>query len=67
MSFYTSLVAIRRFADIDGSVTFLLYNLEFYFFLNDVDIQLILEFKDSFGKYCPVFLKIFKGRFWDTL
>ena len=29
------------------------------FFLNDdVDIQLILEFKNSFGIYHPVFLKI---------
>ena len=29
---------------IDEPVTFLLYKLEYYFFLNDVDIQLILEF-----------------------
>ena len=36
-------------------------------FLNDVDIQLILEF-NSFGKYHPVFPKILKGRFsLDTL
>ena len=27
-------------------------------FLNDMDIQLILEFKNSFGKNCPVFPKI---------
>ena len=26
-------------------------------FLNDVDIQLILEFKNSFGKICPFFPK----------
>ena len=26
-------------------------------FLNDVDIQLILDFKNSFGKYHPVFPK----------
>ena len=34
-----------------GPVTFLLYD------LNDVDIQQILEFKVSFGKYHPVFPK----------
>jgi hypothetical protein len=27
------------------------------FFLNDMDIQLILEFKKGFGKYHPVCLK----------
>ena len=43
--FYTSLAAISRF---DGPVTFL---------LNDEDIQLILRFKYSFGKYHPVFPK----------
>ena len=30
------------------------------FFVNDVDNQLILEFKDSFGKYNPIFPKITK-------
>ena len=29
-------------------------DLECYFFLNDVDIQLILEFNNSFGKYHPI-------------
>ena len=41
------------FAKIAGSVTFLLYGLE-CFFLNDVLIQLILDFKKSFVKYYPV-------------
>ena len=27
------------------------------FFLIDVDIKLLLEFKDSYGKFCPVFPK----------
>ena len=40
-------------AKIAGPVTFLLYDLN----LNDVDIQLILEFKHSFAKYHPVFPK----------
>ena len=35
-------------------------------FLNEVDIQLILQFKKGFGKYHPVFLKILKGRFFGT-
>ena len=30
-------------------------------FLNDVDIKLILEFKDNFGKYCSVFPKFPKN------
>ena len=30
------------------------------YFSNDVDIQLFLEFKYSFGKYHPVFPKILK-------
>ena len=33
-------------------------------FLNDVDIQLILEFENSFGKYLPVCPKNDKGRFF---
>ena len=33
-----------------------------------MDIQLILEFKNSFGKYHPVFPKNPKSAFlWDTL
>ena len=40
-----------------GPVTFLLYKLECYFFRIDVDIKLLLEFKESFGKFCPVFPK----------
>ena len=54
---YTSLDSISSFENIDRPVTFLLYDLECEFlFLNDVDLQLILEFKISFGKYhtvCP--------------
>ena len=34
-------------------------------FLNDVDVQQILEFKNSFGYYHPVILTGFF--FWDTL
>jgi hypothetical protein len=30
-------------------------------FLNDADIKTILEFKDSFGKYYPVFPKNLKN------
>ena len=52
--FYTLLAGKSSFSNIDLSITFLLYDLESYFFLNDVDIQLILEFKNSFGKYHPV-------------
>ena len=44
----------NSFAKIVKPVTFLLYALECKFFLNDVDIQLILELKNSFGKICPV-------------
>ena len=54
------------FAKLDGPVTFFLYDLKCYFFLNDVDI--ILEFKQSFEKNCQSFLKILKRTFfWDTL
>ena len=38
------------------AVTFLLYDL--FSFLNDLDIQLILEFNNSFVKYQQVVLKI---------
>ena len=48
MLFYTSLAAISCVAKIDEPVTFLIYD------VNDVDIQLILEFKKSFVKYHPV-------------
>ena len=34
-------------------------------FLNDVDIQLILEFKNSFGKYHPVFPENPERRFLE--
>ena len=55
MFFYTSLAAISSFANIDGPVAFLLYNLKFYLKKKmDNDIQLILEFKISFGKYHPL-------------
>ena len=37
------------FTNIDGPVTYLLYD-----FLNDVDIELFLEFKKSLVKYHPV-------------
>jgi hypothetical protein len=53
---------------IDGPVTFFLYDLTCYFILNDVDIQLILEFKKSFQKIVQSFLKILKGSFfWNSL
>jgi hypothetical protein len=42
---------------IDGPVTFLLYKLECNFFRIYVDIKLLLEFKESFEKICPVFPK----------
>ena len=53
MLFYTSLAAISSFANIDRPVTCLLY------FLNVVDIQLIVEFKISFGKYHSVGMCVF--------
>ena len=37
------------YVNIDGDVTFLLYD-----FLNDVEIQVILAFKNSLGKYHQV-------------
>ena len=72
---YTPLTATRCFAIIDQPVTCLLYDLECKFrFLDELDIQLILEFKISFGKYHPVFPKTpskgFLGTrctFWDML
>ena len=43
---------------IEEPVTCLQYKLEMIFFFQiDVDIKLLLEFKDSFGKFCPVFPK----------
>ena len=51
MFFHTSLAAISSFANINRPVTFSLYN------LNDVNIQLILEFKISSGKYHPLYQK----------
>ena len=54
MFFYTSLAAKSSFANIDRPVTFLLYVRMLITFLNDVDIQLILEFKNCFGKCDPV-------------
>ena len=48
-------------AKIAGPVTFLLYAN-----FNDLDIQLILELKNSFGKYNQYVLKILKGRFLHT-
>ena len=50
-------------AKIDGPVTFLLYGLEYFFFLIDMDIQLILEVKSSFGKNYPFFPKNLKNFF----
>ena len=48
---------------IDGPVTFLLYELESFFWI-DVHTQLILEFKNSFGKNCLVFQKFIKTFFF---
>ena len=43
------------FANTDGSVTFFAIRLRMLIsFLNDVDMQLILEFKNIFGKCQPV-------------
>ena len=50
MFFYTSLADISSFANIDVPVTFWLYDLDTISFLNGVEIQLILEFKNSFEK-----------------
>ena len=44
---------LKKTSKITGPIIFLL--------LNDVNIQFILEFKNSFGKYHPVFPKSF---FW---
>ena len=40
-----------------------LFSIMLIYFFNDVDIQLILEFKSIFSKYHPVFPKNPKGRF----
>jgi hypothetical protein len=62
MRFLTS-----NIAKIDGPVTLLLYELDRYFFLIDVDIGCCLQFKNVFGKYYWIFPKIIKGTFyWDT-
>ena len=64
------LLRTSNIAKIYGPVNFfLLYELECnFFFLIDVDIQLILEFRNSFGKYHPVSLKNpERAFFWDTL
>ena len=46
------------FANIDGSVSFFAIRLRMQiFFLNDVVVQLILEFKNIFGKCQPVYPK----------
>ena len=50
-------------AKIDGPVTFLLYDLECYFFWNDSDIGCGLELKNGLGNYDPDF----RNFFWDTL
>ena len=44
-------------AKIDGPVSFSYVSQNANFVLMDVDIQLILEFKDIFGRNCPVFPK----------
>ena len=55
----------KQFLKMHVFLTFLLYDLEFQSpFLNDMDIQLILEFRKSFGKYQPVFPKNPKKFFW---
>ena len=53
----------KNVAKIDGPVKFLLYDLygRLIAFLNDVDIQLILEVKSSFENTIQSFLKVF---FW---
>ena len=47
----------KQIAKNAGPVTFSILLRMLISFLNDVDIQLILEFKNSFGKYHPVFSK----------
>ena len=49
-------------SNIYGPVSFLLYeSYRMLFFKIDVDIQLILEFKNSFRKNCPFFPKNHKA------
>ena len=54
--FYTSLAATSNFSNIAVPVTFFLY---------DLDIQPILEFKNSVRKYHPVRPK--RAFLWDML
>ena len=60
-SFYTFLADISSFINIDCN--FFVIRLKMLIsFSNDVDIQLILKSKNSFGKYHPVFpIKHFFG------
>ena len=64
MFFYTPLTATSSFTNTDEPVTFLRYDLNIILIslLNvDVDIQLILESKNMFGKYYLVFPKNLKN------
>ena len=51
----------NTFSNIAGPVTFLLWLRMLVYFLNDVDIQLILEFRNSIEKCYPVCSKIPNG------
>ena len=57
---------MSRFANIDGPVTFLLYNLEYYFF-SKVDLELFLDSKTVLENVTQYVLKTLKGRFLGKL
>ena len=60
------ILQLGKFAKDNSNIFLLDRKVLFVIFLNDVDIQLILEFKNSFRKYHPVCPKILKGRFFGT-
>ena len=56
--FYTSLDAISSFSNVEEPVTFLLYDLRCFYFLNDMELDIGCSFNsNSFGKYDPAFPK----------
>ena len=59
----------KYFEKIAGPVTILLYDLECYFlfYMTWIYVELIVEFKNSFGKYLPVCPKILKGLFFSWI
>ena len=66
LSFLKDDFSDNTFAKIAGPITFLLNDLECFFF-NVLDIQLILEFKHRLRKYHPVFSKTLKSLYLNRI